>query len=498
MVSTHRFFIAASMGLSVVQTIALGLTSNGSVRAGASTATALDSFQFAINGYFHYDWIEGSTNVAAPGCENCAQRCLDFGDACIAFGTNGGDCANAAQCNIYTTQYGTGQGFSTAHTQHCRAYLRRVFPTHIVVQGMGVPPGNTISLGAYIGSHQPNRIAAAASLNLQLQQAGWGRTWPMLKFMDIPATCTSFTTATLRIYVTQFSAPFTMYTLTKDWGVWDTYDFELGLPNTWSELGMDDATEGVGTTGVWDASTAVTIPHQAAGWVDVDVTSTVQSWQSGASPNYGWIFEAQAQIVTSFYGPVSYSDPPQLVIDCTLAAETPSSAVGDPHLQNVHRERFDLMKPGKHTLIQIPRSERAESTLLRVDAMARKLGGQCDEIYFTDLNITGSWADAKQAGGYQYTTQSTAYETGEWVAFGSVHVKVVHANTEAGTQYLNFYIKHLGQAGFAVGGLLGEDDHEDVSTPPASCVNHVSLKKPRVQENGRQSFSASVASATLA
>merc|ERR1719382_208783 len=31
------------------------------------------------------------------------------------------------------------------------------------------------------------------------------------------------------------------------------------------------------------------------------------------------------------------------------------SAVGDPHLENVHGERFDLMKPGKHVLINIPR-----------------------------------------------------------------------------------------------------------------------------------------------
>ena len=27
--------------------------------------------------------------------------------------------------------------------------------------------------------------------------------------------------------------------------------------------------------------------------------------------------------------------------------------------------------------------------------------------------------------------------------------------------YLNLYVEHLGQAGFHVGGLLGEDDHSD-------------------------------------
>merc|ERR1719356_2386570 len=73
------------------------------------------------------------------------------------------------------------------------------------------------------------------------------------------------------------------------------------------------------------------------------------------------------------------------------------SAVGDPHLQNVHGERFDLMKPGTHVLINIPRGERVGAALLRVEAQADKLGGHCEDIYFTELNVTGSWANAKHA-----------------------------------------------------------------------------------------------------
>merc|ERR1719382_532484 len=74
-----------------------------------------------------------------------------------------------------------------------------------------------------------------------------------------------------------------------------------------------------------------------------------------------------------------------------------ASAVGDPHLQNVHGERFDLMKPGKHVLINIPRGVSAEKALFRVQADARRLGGQCADMYFQELNITGSWAEAKHA-----------------------------------------------------------------------------------------------------
>merc|ERR1719284_438119 len=151
------------------------------------------------------------------------------------------------------------------------------------------------------------------------------------------------------------------------------------------------------------------------------------------------------------------------------------AATGDPHLQNVHGERFDLMKPGKHVLINIPRGASAEDALLRVQADARRLGGDCADMYFQELNVTGSWADAKQAGGYHYSVSQGDVKVPEWVAFGKVGLKVVHGRTDGGLSYLNVYVKHLGQAGFPVGGLLGEDDHEDVITPPADCGHSMSL-----------------------
>merc|ERR1719463_677935 len=152
-----------------------------------------------------------------------------------------------------------------------------------------------------------------------------------------------------------------------------------------------------------------------------------------------------------------------------------AAAVGDPHLQNVHGERFDLMKPGKHVLINIPRGASADKALLRVQADARQLGGQCADMYFQELNVTGSWAEANQAGGYHYGASQRDVETPEWVAFGKVGLKVVHGRTDSGLSYLNVYVKHLGRAGYAVGGLLGEDDHEDVITPLEECAKRLSL-----------------------
>merc|ERR1719343_257407 len=171
-----------------------------------------------------------------------------------------------------------------------------------------------------------------------------------------------------------------------------------------------------------------------------------------------------------------------------------ASAVGDPHLQNVHGERFDLMKAGHHVLINIPRGASAEEALLRVQADARRLGGNCDDMYFQELNVTGSWAEAKQAGGYHHSVSQSGVESPEWIAFGKVELKVVHGLTNSGFRYLNVYVKHLGRAGFAVGGLLGEDDHEDVITPPEGCGKSMSLV-----EGGREVPSvAAVAVASLA
>jgi hypothetical protein len=151
-----------------------------------------------------------------------------------------------------------------------------------------------------------------------------------------------------------------------------------------------------------------------------------------------------------------------------------SSAVGDPHLQNIHGERFDLMKTGTHVLIHIPRRD-LKNTLLRVHANVQRMGGQCADIYFQGLNITGAWADAKHPGGFRYRAQGTGGQRPRWVQFGGVHLKVVHGRTQKGIKYLNLYARNLVRAGFPVGGLLGEDDHTEEAVPPEACHHRIAL-----------------------
>jgi hypothetical protein len=151
-----------------------------------------------------------------------------------------------------------------------------------------------------------------------------------------------------------------------------------------------------------------------------------------------------------------------------------ASATGDPHLQNVHGEKFDLMQPGRHLLIQIPRRP-IMYTLLRVSAEANGLGGQCADMYFQELNITGAWADLKQNGGFHYHARDVDDKPPHWEQFGNLRLKVAHGRTREGTKYLNFYVRDLAHAGHAVAGLLGDDDHTEAATPPEGCVHRLAL-----------------------
>ncbi|CAK0837887.1 unnamed protein product, partial [Prorocentrum cordatum] len=153
------------------------------------------------------------------------------------------------------------------------------------------------------------------------------------------------------------------------------------------------------------------------------------------------------------------------------------SAFGDPHLTNVYGERFDLMRQGKVLLINIPRGKPVEDALLVAEADVRRMGAQCADMYFQRLNITGAWADEAHAGGLTFDAK-TAHEAGAgWTKFGPLELKVVRGRTDQGVPYLNFYARHLGKAGFAVGGLLGEDDHTEAATPAAECGKQLSLAR---------------------
>jgi hypothetical protein len=171
-------------------------------------------------------------------------------------------------------------------------------------------------------------------------------------------------------------------------------------------------------------------------------------------------------------------------------SQTPAqvSGTGDPHLTNMYGQRFDLYRPGVHVLLQIPRWAGLEGTLLRLEADARRMGA-CSELYFQALGISGIWTN--RSGKLEFFAKSADKPNSmKWSRFGKVYLKVVNGHTREGIDYLNVFAKHIGNTGYSVGGLLGEDDHGDVSIPPKACAKQLSL----IERPGSLISSAVVAS----
>lgn len=159
--------------------------------------------------------------------------------------------------------------------------------------------------------------------------------------------------------------------------------------------------------------------------------------------------------------------------------ECPVGGKGDPHMSNVHGQSFDLMQPGTHALLHVPKLASANDTLLRVDAKAEDIGAACEDMYFTDVNVTGAWV-AHASGAGPEGLRFLAGEDGDpskrgWWHFQKVDLKIVHGHTKDGVAYLNFQARNLRSTGYAVGGLLGEDDHTKAATPLPGCRKTVSL-----------------------
>jgi hypothetical protein len=218
-----------------------------------------------------------------------------------------------------------------------------------------------------------------------------------------------------------------------------------------------------------DLASATALSAAAAG-----ASAAIKAQTDSAMAAADWSGQTVISSAPTMTAPV-VATPVVVAAPTPAPAPGPATATGDPHLQNVLGERFDLMQAGHHVLINIPRGMSAENALLHVQADARRLGGHCADMYFQELNVTGSWAEAKQAGGYHYSVTQGDAKAPQWMAFSTVELKVVHGHTGSGLLYLNLYVKHLGRVGFAVGGLLGEDDHRDASTAPEACVKQLSL-----------------------
>merc|ERR1719356_220055 len=68
---------------------------------------------------------------------------------------------------------------------------------------------------------------------------------------------------------------------------------------------------------------------------------------------------------------------------------------------------------------------------------------------------------------------------GRWLSFGPVAVKIVRGHLPGGFAYLNIFLKNVRNAGYPVGGLLGQDDHQKEAAPNVGCKKIVNLRADR-------------------
>jgi len=253
---------------------------------------------------------------------------------------------------------------------------------------------------------------------------------------------------------------------------YDEYACEAGSSRVFDLRNSDATTENCNAACMADTSCVLYGGIFGAWCIGCDSFQafTVQNGNTAGAVAYVKTTPSPTSAPTSSPTPVPTPNP-------TPAPTPPSisiSAVGDPHLTNVHGEKFDLMQEGKHLLVKIPKNRR-EAALLRVDAVAERFGGQCADIYFQELNITGKWVDKKKPGGFRYHAQGPGAKRAHWVKFGPLQLKVAHGHTHKGVKYLNFYVKNLGHTGYVIGGLLGEDDHSKAEATPKSCLHLMAL-----------------------
>jgi hypothetical protein len=185
----------------------------------------------------------------------------------------------------------------------------------------------------------------------------------------------------------------------------------------------------------------------------------------------------------------------------TFAQATPAppvdvSAKGDPHLQNMLGQHFDLMQLGGHTLVSIPRNAAPEDLLFSVRARADHFGDACADMYFEVINVTGQWAETVLPGGLHLSAGGGNEDyMARWLMFGPVGLKAVRGHLlDRGIVYLNVFVKNLRNAGHRVGGLLGEDDHEWEATPSPQCIHRIKLaKKPNPVVHNQRMWSVAKA-----
>jgi len=186
------------------------------------------------------------------------------------------------------------------------------------------------------------------------------------------------------------------------------------------------------------------------------------------------------------------------------SAKAPPSASGDPHLVNIRGERFDIYKVGQVEFLRVPYQSKKELANFTALATIQDVSGstsRCEESrYITSIMFGGAWLGERALevsmdqghmnvlhGGVPVKPSLQPLSIGGMVHAQMLDETLLHLQIGAAKIvisrdiqpvhfFLNVQATALGKLGYRIGGLLGEDNNADVSTPPAECRNLFLLK----------------------
>ena len=134
--------------------------------------------------------------------------------------------------------------------------------------------------------------------------------------------------------------------------------------------------------------------------------------------------------------------------------------------------------------MQLPRGAEPASTLLLLEAGARIVGGPCF-VYFQTVTISGAWTNQTEPLLFTadpHSKPSGTFHSAQWMQFGPVGLKVIHWRKDV--DFLDIYVKNVGQTGQSVGGLLGSDGHEELAPRPRECsLSHGRAARTRLESS---------------
>jgi hypothetical protein len=175
-------------------------------------------------------------------------------------------------------------------------------------------------------------------------------------------------------------------------------------------------------------------------------------------------------------------------------------ATGDPHMTNILGQRFNVFKVGRLEFLRVPFQSRPVEANLTILATVDDIVGTLDECkqarYITSLVFGGAWVSDNRLlvsmsssgqmrvslGGQRLEPSDRPLSLGQVLHLhmpsedkvelraGETAFAVTPSGNHGGQHFfLNFNASSLKSLNCKIGGLLGEDDHSTVGTPPAEC-----------------------------